>query len=133
MADLRHTGRQIALASLFSWSFISHEPETTIKEIAESVEATEFDHELAIKIVKGVIDNLAEIDKLITTAAPEWPTSKIAKVDLAALRISVFELYFDDTVPPKVAINEAIDLAKEFGGETSGKFVNGVLGTLVSK
>lgn len=131
--DLRHTGRQIALASLFSWSFLSHDPETTVAEIAQSVEAEDFDHTLAIKLVSGVIENLAEIDKLITAAAPEWPISKISKVDLAALRISIFELYFDDAVPPKVAINEAIDLAKEFGGETSGKFVNGVLGTLVSK
>lgn len=117
---------------MFSWSFLSKDPQELIASMADCLETPEYDKNLCNKIVLGVIDNLEEIDKLVGGAAPEWPVSKISKVDLAALRLSVFELYFDDSIPPKVAINEAIELGKEFGGETSSKFVNGVLGTLVS-
>lgn len=130
--DPRHTARQIALCSLFSWSFLSKEPPDLIVTATNLLEIADYDRKLAQEIVCGVIENIAEIDKLITSAAPDWPADKIAKVDLAILRAAVFELYFNDSVPPKVAINEAIELAKEFGGETSGKFVNGALGTLIS-
>ncbi|MBU1148677.1 transcription antitermination factor NusB, partial [Patescibacteria group bacterium] len=71
-----------------------------------------------------------EIDQLITKYAPEWPLDQITTVDRNVLRIGVYELKFDDDIPPKVAINEAIELAKTFGGESSGKFVNGVLGAI---
>ena len=83
-------------------------------------------------MVNGVIKNLAKIDQIIAQAAPEWPIDQIAIVDRNVLRLGIFELLFGDykEVPPKVAINEAIELAKSFGGESSGKFVNGVLGTI---
>jgi N utilization substance protein B len=77
-----------------------------------------------------VIINLAEIDKYITKYATEWPLDQITIVDRNILRIGVYELVFDKDIPAKVAINEAIEVAKTFGGESSGKFVNGVLGAI---
>ena len=85
------------------------------------------------RLVLGVVKNQAEIDRLITTYAPEWPLEQITMVDRNVLRIGIQEMKFDDDIPEKVAINEAIELAKTFGGESSGKFVNGVLGTIYKK
>ena len=76
---------------------------------------------------------MGKIDKIIEKAAPEWPLEQIAKIDLEILRIAVFELYIARSVPPKVAIDEAVELGKQFGGENSSKFVNGVLGTVVKE
>lgn len=82
------------------------------------------------KVAAGVKQHLEEIDKVITVSAPEWPLSQIAQVDLSILRLALFELLFDDEVPPKAVINEAVELGKAFGGENTSKFVNGVLGTV---
>ena len=82
------------------------------------------------KVAKGIKKNIEEIDKIITISAPEWPLPQIAQVDLSILRLSIFELIFDDEVPPKAVINEAVELSKAFGGENTSKFVNGVLGTV---
>lgn len=78
-----------------------------------------------------MIDNLPAIDEKIRIAAPEWPIDKIAKIDLAVLRLAVFELTIDKKEPPKVVIDEAIELSKEFGNEHSSQFINGVLGTIL--
>jgi len=85
------------------------------------------------RLVLGVVEHQTEIDHLITTYAPEWPLEQITMVDRNVLRIGIQEMKFDDDIPEKVAINEAIELAKTFGGESSGKFVNGVLGTIYKK
>jgi len=96
--------------------------------------APDFDDKgFAESIVKGVVDHLKEINNLITKYAPEWPLEQITIVDRNVLRIGIFELKFSPEIPPKVAINEAIELAKTFGGESSGKFVNGVLETIFKK
>lgn len=93
--------------------------------------APQFDDKGFIEqLVMGVVKNQPEIDRLITTYAPEWPLEQITMVDRNVLRIGIQEMKFDDDIPEKVAINEAIELAKTFGGESSGKFVNGVLGTI---
>jgi len=88
--------------------------------------------EFVIGLVKGTIDHIAEIDPIIERVAPQWPLDQIAVVDRNVLRLGLYELMFGDrdAVPPKVAINEAIELAKSFGGESSGRFINGVLGTV---
>lgn len=137
--DSRHYGRIVTLQALFEWSFNS----TDIEEIAnrnidnlkngeeEQAPVSEIDKELVVFLLKGVTDNLDSIDKIIEKAAPEWPLEQIAKIDLEILRIAIFELYIARNVPPKVAIDEAVELGKEFGGENSSKFVNGVLGTVV--
>ena len=128
----RHLSRTIAMQSLFEWDFNGGQEnleEITKKHILEfgkEDSGTEFVYELAY----GVRDNLTAIDAIITKNAPEWPMEQIPPVDRNVLRLGVFELMFLKQVPPKVAINEAVELGKTFGGESSGKFVNGVMGTL---
>lgn len=78
-----------------------------------------------------IIDKLTLIDRLIEKAAPEWPLPNIAKIDLAILRLAVWELMFEGATPKKVVIDEAVELAKSFGNEHSAKFINGVLGTII--
>lgn len=85
------------------------------------------------KITQAIWVNIDKIDKLISKAAPQFPIEKIAKSDLAILRLAIYELTIDKKEPLKVIIDEAIELAKEFSGETSPAFVNGVLGTVVKK
>ncbi len=99
-----------------------------MKNFGQGIDEPEF----IWKIVKGVIEHLAEIDKVIEKAAPDWPLPKIAIVDRNVLRIGLYELLYADKkeVPPKVAINEAIEVAKNYSGPNSPKFVNGVLGTI---
>ncbi len=131
----RHLSRSIALQSLFEWDFnkfgkseLGPIAERNLEEFAPGIE----DRNFAERLVEGVLKNKKKIDAIIEKAAPEWPMEQIAIIDRNVLRIGLFELLFSDRseVPPKVAINEAIELAKTFGGETSGKFVNGVLGTV---
>ncbi|MBI5076780.1 transcription antitermination factor NusB [Candidatus Falkowbacteria bacterium] len=132
----RHLSRTIALQTLFEWDFKGNKkPE--LDEIVQynySAFAPEFDdHSFADKIVKGVAEHLNEIDGFIKEYAPEWPLNQITLVDRNILRIGIYELIFDPDIPSKVAINEAIEIAKTFGGESSGKFVNGVLGSIYKK
>lgn len=137
--DPRHQARTTALQALFEWSFNSTDIEELVKRDAKEYvqidqineNATPIDEPLALSLTKGVTENLDVIDEIIEKSAPEWPINQIAKVDLEILRISIFELYISRNVPPKVAIDEAVELAKEYGGENSSKFVNGVLGTVV--
>ncbi len=102
------------------------------KEILES-EGIDYNDKLTKFIVEGVKKNVNEIDKIIEECAPEWPVDKIAKIDLVILRIAIFELLYGKKTPIKVAIDEAVEIAKEFGNDSSHKFVNGVLGTVVDK
>jgi N utilization substance protein B len=128
----RHLSRTIALQSLFEWDFNGQQGELKgivenhVKEFADAGDDAAFIFELA----NGVAQNLPAINEIITKHAPEWPMDQIPPVDRNVLRLGVFELMILKQVPPKVAINEAVELAKTFGGESSGKFVNGVLGTL---
>lgn len=129
----RHLARTIAMQSLFQWDFESKK-EDNLDKILESVFdnfAPEFnDHGFAQDIIKGVMKNLKEIDRYITKYATEWPLDQITIVDRNILRIGVYELIFNEEIPAKVAINEAIEIAKTFGSDSSGKFVNGVLGAI---
>ena len=131
----RHLARSIAMQTLYEWDFRhGHEEELAaiikknIEEFGPGLEETAFVEQLT----KGALTHLPEIDAIIEKAAPEWPINQIAAVDRSILRIGLYELLYEnrDEVPPKVAINEAIELAKSFGGESSGRFVNGVLGTV---
>jgi N utilization substance protein B len=131
----RHLSRSIAMQSLYEWDFNGKKPEAldkivekNIKEYGPGLEDTSF----VWQLIKGVADHLSQIDKIIEKAAPEWPLEQITIVDRNVLRIGLYELLYSkkEEVPPKVAINEAIELAKTFGGESSGKFINGVLGTV---
>lgn len=130
--DPRHAGRKLALSSIFCWLFSEQQGEPTVHICNELLEEASFDYDLSERIVRGVKEHKKEIDEIIEQCAPDWPLDKISKVDLVVLRIAIFEiLYSKNKVPDKVAIDEAVELAKEFGNDTSSKFVNGVLGTVV--
>ncbi|MEA3398823.1 MAG: transcription antitermination factor NusB [Patescibacteria group bacterium] len=129
----RHLARTIAMQSLFLWDFKGKQEKDLINIIRDVFAnfAPEFDDQGFVQnVIDGVIAHLAEIDKYITKYATEWPLEQITIVDRNILRIGVFELIFNDDIPAKVAINEAIEIAKTFGSESSGKFVNGVLGAI---
>lgn len=129
----RHLSRTIALQSLYQWDFLGM-PQGTLPEIIafNRLEfAPKFDDEGFIEeLVQGVVDHRPSLDEIITTFAPNWPIESITVVDRNVLRLGVFELKFHERIPAKVAINEAIELAKGFGGQASGRFVNGVLGAI---
>ncbi|MBI4435074.1 transcription antitermination factor NusB [Candidatus Uhrbacteria bacterium] len=129
----RHLSRTIALQSLYQWDFLRM-PEGKLpgiiafnrEEFAPKFEDEGFIEEL----ISGVVQNRPAIDEVITKFAPNWPLESITVVDRNVLRLGVFELKFHERIPAKVAINEAIELAKGFGGQASGRFVNGVLGAI---
>ncbi|MFA7654294.1 MAG: transcription antitermination factor NusB [Candidatus Magasanikbacteria bacterium] len=129
----RHLARSIAMQTLFEWDFRGQPSaalpailEHNLQEFGPGLEEGNFSKEL----IDGVLDNQKNIDEIIAKYAPEWPIAQITIVDRNILRIGVYELKIAKNVPPKVAINEAIELAKSFGGPSSGKFVNGVLGSM---
>ncbi|PIP27469.1 MAG: transcription antitermination factor NusB [Candidatus Moranbacteria bacterium CG23_combo_of_CG06-09_8_20_14_all_39_10] len=131
----RHLARSIAMQSLYEWDFKGKKDENldeivkkNIEEFAPGLEDDFFVYHLA----KQTLANRDKIDPLIEKCAPEWPLEQVTVVDRNILRLGIYELIFGnyEDVPPKVAINEAIELAKSFGGESSGRFVNGVLGTI---
>ena len=130
----RHLSRSIVLQSLYEWDFYDKKPdlknivERNIKDFGPGLEELDFIWQL----IDGIKEHLPELDKIIEKAAPEWPIAQISMIDRNVLRIGLLELLYSDKkeVPPKVAINESIELAKTFSGQTSGKFVNGVLGTV---
>jgi N utilization substance protein B len=130
----RHLARSTVLQALYEWDFSGQKinPEEILHrdaaEFAPDAQCSGFMKTL----LNGVISKQKDLDNVITSAAPEWPIEKISVMDRNILRIGLYELIFADQeeVPPKVAINEAIELAKKFGGETSGKFINGVLGAV---
>ena len=128
----RHLSRTIAMQSLYEWDFndrvgdLEEITKVNVKQFAPGLDDSSFIYDL----VKGVVDHMKSIDEIIVATAPEWPLDQITIIDRNILRIGIYELKFAKEVPPKVAINEAVELGKAFGGESSGKFVNGVLGTL---
>jgi len=130
----RHLARSIILQSLYEWDFYNQKEDLTkilernMIEFGPGIDEPEF----VWNLMKNIISHKKEIDNIITKAAPEWPIDQISIVDRNVLRIGLFELLFADRneVPPKVAINEAIEVAKNYGGPNSGKFINGVLGTV---
>ena len=130
----RHISRSIVMQSLYEWDFGKQKTDLmslvkkNTEEFGAGLEETDFIFELS----EGVLSKIETIDKIIEKTAPEWPLAQINLLDRNILRIGIYELLYEDTdaVPPKVAINEAIELAKNYGGENSRKFINGVLGTV---
>jgi N utilization substance protein B len=137
MSANRHLGRIVALQTLYEEDF-RHELDDksfkfkeVLKRNIDRYEETIDDKKFIDDLVKGVQAHQKEIDETIRPVAPEWPIEQIARMDRVILRIGTYELLYTQDVPPKVAINEAVELAKAFGGENSSKFINGVLGTLL--
>lgn len=137
MASNRHLGRIVALQTLYEQDFRNEAGDSTlnvdevlarnISRYRETIDDTDFIRQL----VQGVIEQQSLLDETLAPLAPEWPISQIARMDRVVLRIGAYELLFDANVPPKVVINEAVELAKAFGGDNSSKFINGVLGSLL--
>ncbi len=131
----RHLSRTVAMQSLYEWDFNNRQ--TPLAEITQH-NLEQFapgldDPAFIFDLIKGVESHIPDIDKIIVETAPEWPLEQITVIDRNILRLGIYELMFAQEVPPKVAINEAVELGKTFGGESSGKFINGVLGTLYKK
>lgn len=127
----RHLSRIIIMQTLYEWDFKSDK--TNIDSLmSRNVEnfIEDCDEDFIKENINGIIKNIIEIDKIIEKAAPEWPVDQIAVIDKTILRLAIYELVFKKDIPPKVVINEAVELAKSYGSENSSKFVNGVLGTL---
>lgn len=133
----RHLARTIVLQSLYEWDFYGQRSDLTaivernLNEFGPGIDEPDF----VWRIVKGVIEHIKEINVIIEKAAPEWPVDQIAVIDRNVLRIGLYELLYadKDEIPPKVAINEAIEIAKGYGGANSPKFINGVLGTVYAE
>lgn len=137
MSANRHLGRIVALQTLYEEDFRQEVGDASVdlQEILERnigrYDETIEDKVFIEELVQGIKKHQTELDDTIRPVAPEWPIEQIARMDRAILRIGVYELLFEKGVPPKVAINEAVELAKAFGGDNSSKFINGVLGTVL--
>lgn len=129
----RHLARSLVLQSLYEWDFHHLQANEALEIIDRNLKeyAPDFDEKLfCLTLTKGVMENKPEIDQAIGKFAPDWPIERITTIDRNVLRLGIYELVYDPEIPSKVAINEAIELAKTFGGESSGRFVNGVLGAV---
>lgn len=136
MASNRHLGRIVALQSLYEYEFRTQSADSTtdIDDILarnlDRYETTIDDKGFVDTLVKGVLKEQADLDEKLQPIAPDWPIDQIARIDCNILRIGLYELLHQaKVIPPKVAINEAVELAKAFGSDNSSKFINGVLGT----
>ena len=129
----RHLARTLALQTLFAWDFNGSKDEKLEAIIEDNFSnfAPNFDDGGFVReLVYGVKNNLSEIDSKIKHYATEWPLDQITGIDRNALRLGIYELIYCENIPSRVAINEAIEIAKSFGGDSSGKFINGVLGAI---
>lgn len=140
MASNRHLGRVIVLQSLYEFELrtLAKDPEVDLDiVIAKNIKPYEKalgDTEFVYNLARNVVKNFESLDKALTPLAPEWPIASISAIDRNVLRMGLYELSeCRETIPPKVAINEAVELGKEFGSENSSRFVNGVLGTAYKK
>ncbi|MCD6452855.1 MAG: transcription antitermination factor NusB [Dehalococcoidales bacterium] len=136
MAGERHRARIVALQALYEVDSVGHEAEQVVGRLLAKRRLSEENSAFVRQLVSGVIHNKGELDQKISRFAPAWPVDQIPVVDRNILRLAIFEILFDKQTPVKVAINEAVELAKRFGSDSSPRFVNGVLGavsTLVSE
>ncbi|MCL4441084.1 transcription antitermination protein NusB [Desulforamulus profundi] len=124
----RRQARETALQALFQIDVGKNEPDFAIKNTAEEFGAGPQELEFARQLVKGTLEHIDEIDALISRVSKEWQLSRMANVDRNIIRLALYELKFREDIPPNVSVNEAVELAKIFGGADSGRFVNGILG-----
>ena len=128
---IRRQARMIALQTLYEYDTAQHVPAEVLQRHSEERHLQPKVVEYANELIIGVCDHLADIDAHIQSAAREWPLQQMARVDKNILRLAIYEILFNNAVPAKAAINEAVELAKMFGSDTSSRFVNGVLGTIL--
>jgi N utilization substance protein B len=127
----RRKARVVALQTLYEFDSVSHDPLRVLDRLMDESGLPASAREFARDLVDGVVENREELDRIITEYAPSWPISQIAEVDRNVLRLAIYELMFSREAPPKAAINEAVELARAFGSESSRRFVNGVLGSVM--
>lgn len=130
---IRRQARMVALQTLYEYDIARHAPVEVLERHMEERHLPPKVVEYASELVIGVCDHLADIDAHIQSAAPEWPLQQMARIDKNILRLAIYEILFNTTVPAKAAINEAVELAKQFGSDTASRFVNGVLGTIFNR
>ena len=130
MLGARRKARRIALQALYEIDTVKHDAEAVISRLPTDGGLSEENNAFVHELVNGVIQNKERIDQNIQSFAPAWPVEQIAVIDRNILRLAIFEILFDNKVPVKVAINEAVELAKSFASDNSAKFVNGVLGSV---
>lgn len=144
---MRRRARVAAFEALYEYDASGHDPEAALRRRLESAAASNepegddrasggtiaVDTDYAYRLVRGVERNLPAIDRALAAAATAWPLEQMAKVDKAILRLAIYEILFDNGVPVRAAINEAVELAKLYGGESSPRFVNGVLGAIAAQ
>ena len=132
MPGKRRKARIAALKPLFEVDSVDHSPDHILERQLEEHSLPDDAAEFARHLVRGVMENYERLDEVIRKNAPAWPLEQVAAVDRNILRLAIYEIVIDNKVPMRAAINEAIELAKEFGGEASPKFVNGVLGSVAA-
>ncbi len=130
MAGGRHKARSLAIQALYEIDSVGHDPDATLVHLFREIKMTEDNAAFATELVKGVVQYREKLDGQIHNYAPAWPVTQIGVIDRNILRLAIYEILIDNKVPVKVAINEAVELAKSFGGANSPKFINGVLGAV---
>lgn len=130
---VRRRARIAALQALFEIDSVGHEPQRVLTMRLQEENLPPEGESFCRELVLGVVEHWDYLDRVIQEIAPEWPVSQIATVDRNILRLAACEILYREDTPPKVAINEAVEIAKDFGSDSSGRFVNGVLGTLVTR
>jgi len=130
MAGTRHKARMLALQALYEVDSAARRPEAVTERLLAETPLSRENDDFVRELVNGTVKNREQIDSNIHKFAPAWPVDQIATVDRNILRLAIFEILFDNKVPIKVAVNEAVELAKTFGSESSAKFINGVLGSV---
>ena len=134
MASNRHLARTCVMQTLFAYEFYADQkPAEVLQDVLKEFAPKLKNEDFAYKLLEGIIKHYKDIQKLITKHAPEWPLEKIAKIDRAILEIGTYEIVYAEDVPPVVAINEAIEIAKHFGDTNSSKFINGVLSSVMNE
>jgi N utilization substance protein B len=130
MPGTRHKARTLALQALYEVDSVARHPEAVVERLLSENKLSQENSDFARELVNGTLKNRDEIDRHIQKLAPAWPVNQLALIDRNVLRLAIYEILFDNRVPVKVAVNEAVELAKTFGSESSAKFVNGVLGSV---
>ena len=131
--SLRHSGRQAAVKILYSLEFSDEKPETAADAYWSDSKASRKMKTYAMSLINGVCENRDQIDTAIDKASAHWPVKRMPVVDLCILRLAVYELMICNDIPVAVAINEAVELAKDFSGQESASFINGILGNIVKE
>ena len=124
--EARRRARCLVVEVLYEWDIAHHDPWVSLERVLPQESQVEADY--ARKLLRDIVEHKEQFDRLIQRYAPAWPLDQMAAIDRNVLRLAFSELFFSDDVPPKVAVNEAVEIARDYAGEPSSRFVNGVLG-----